>query len=600
MIIGLAIAFLAFACTRSETSIGLLARWPGVLSAAALIAAALLVTPSRITWLSLPVAGGAWFCLDRVSAAKVDAVALPLTFLDLHLAAVNPLAVVRAAGLQVSLWPAVVTMAFIAASALAIGSRRRVPLTDRPSSVHRLSGLGIGSRLIALSLSLWLLTASLSAYGRSLHVNVQLLHPDLWEHLWTADAQVRLARRLGVLEYLAFTYWAGDGSTLMLTGGPEEPPYAEIRAASARAVKAAGRGLTVLPNIVVFHAESTFDPGYIFELNPPVQLPLWTAGADTWAIGPLRVNVVGGGSWVTEFEVMTGVDSRTFGYQGFYTHHYIAPLVQSALPRRLHTRGYDTRVYYTADASFFDAERAFTRYGFQRFVSPVEVGLSPPWEGLSDQRFANAVIEHGAFDHSGPFLYLISTTENHGPHPCRNFGSASDLPVRLGPRATFEQECMVNEYLRRAQSTSAAFTAVHNRLRALEQDSGRPYVLLAYGDHQPWSFTDGRYSVAGGAARDPNMPGWSGLRQRDTNITFYHLLASPGLTWPSNIPLSTTLPATLLPTLLSTFVARSGDDIYLPLNLLAFEACGPDAFQPGCRLQPAIGHWWKAALLDGR
>ena len=77
--------------------------------------------------------------------------------------------------------------------------------------------------------------------------------------------------------------------------------------------------------MVFFHAESTFDPNLAFRLSAPVELPLWSKRSETRALSPLRVNTIDRGSWVTELEVITGVDSRIFGFQGFYTHYYIAP-----------------------------------------------------------------------------------------------------------------------------------------------------------------------------------------------------------------------------------------------------------------------------------
>jgi hypothetical protein len=56
-------------------------------------------------------------------------------------------------------------------------------------------------------------------------------------------------------------------------------------------------------------------------------------------------------------------------------------------------------------------------------------------------------------------------------------------------------------------------------------------------------------------------------------------------------------PATLLPTLVSAFVGASEDDLYVPLNFLAFSACGSDFRRGGCSLYPKILGWLGATLF---
>jgi hypothetical protein len=52
-----------------------------------------------------------------------------------------------------------------------------------------------------------------------------------------------------------------------------------------------------------------------------------------------------------------------------------------------------------------------------------------------------------------------------------------------------------------------------------------------------------------------------------------------------------------LPTLASAFVATSEDDLYVPLNFLAFSACGSDFRRGGCALYPNLPGWLSAFLL---
>ena len=371
-----------------------------------------------------------------------------------------------------------------------------------------------------------------------------------------------------------------------------------MRLAAAKFVNSAvPRPKALLPNIVFFHAESTFDPAYAFRLSARVELPLWSKQGETRALSPLRVNVIGGGSWVTEFEVVTGVDSRIFGYQGFYTHFDIAPKVQNSFGEYLARKGYQTAAFYPVEGSFYNAEKAFRSYGFREFIDGQALRLPSDWGSLIDRDIIKAVVEHGAFKRSGPFFYFVGTSQNHGPHPCRSFESEQQFLTTFAANVSFEQNCELNEYLKRAASTSEAFELVLNQLRQIESLTGRPFVLLVYGDHQPWSFTQGIYSVAGGTAARQGFKDFSDVRtSADGYQTFFHLLASDERVIRDR-PFANPPPASFLASLVSTFVADSYDDLYLPMNFLAFASCGSDIRAASCKRYADIVRSAKRALF---
>src|SRR5207247_4891114 len=135
-----------------------------------------------------------------------------------------------------------------------------------------------------------------------------------------------------------------------------------------------------------------------------------------------------------------------------------------------------------------------------------------------------------------------------------------------------------------------------NQLRQIERVTGRPFVLVVYGDHQPWSFTEGVYSVAGGTAVDEGYNTFADLRtSADRYQTFFHLLASDKTVVRSGF--SKPLPASLLPALASAFVATSHDDLYLPINFFAFASCGSNIRASGCKRYAEISRSARDALL---
>jgi hypothetical protein len=296
--------------------------------------------------------------------------------------------------------------------------------------------------------------------------------------------------------------------------------------------------------------------------------------------------------------VITGVDSRIFGYHGFYTHFYIAPKVKNSFVEYLVRKGYKTAAFYPVEGSFYNAEKAFGYYGFRKFIDGQALGLPADWGSLIDRDIIKAVIQHGAFESSGPFFYFISTSQNHGPHYCRSFESEKEFLTTFAAKVSFEQNCELNEYLKRASSTSDAFELVLKQLRQIERVTGRPFVLLVYGDHQPWSFTKGVYSVAGGTDAEYGFKDFSDVRtSADGYQTFFHLLASNQTVIRSRF--TKPPPASLLPTLVSAFVAMSYDDLYLPVNFLAFTSCGSDLRAAACERYAEFARSAKNALLTG-
>jgi hypothetical protein len=59
----------------------------------------------------------------------------------------------------------------------------------------------------------------------------------------------------------------------------------------------------------------------------PVRSDLFEPNPLTQALGSLYVNAVGGGTWLSEFESIVGVDERLFGYAGYYTHASLSLII---------------------------------------------------------------------------------------------------------------------------------------------------------------------------------------------------------------------------------------------------------------------------------
>ena len=597
----LAACFTLLATSYSEAILGFLNQFASIYSFSFFLMLFALFLPGRFFLLSIPLTLTALHALDRVNQLKIAALSLPITFADVKTAVADPAVLVNAVGIR----PELDRIVFLAVGVLVLVLLASVFFRLRGHSHLKLARVG-GKTPTRFSSAVWNIVAlivlliaaqnCLVGYGRFVYAHVTTKAAGLRGELWLPSSQVTLSQKLGVLEYMAFSFAANEVADLAIEPGLG-PTVSELRRASAEFVNRPPRyRKALLPNIVFFHAESTFDPALAFKLAAPIELPLWSKQRETRALGPLRVNVIGGGSWVTEFEVVTGVDSRIFGYQGFYTHFDIAPKVKNSFVQYLARKGYKTGAYYPVEGGFYNTEKAFRSYGFAEFIDGRALRLPADWGRLVDRDIIKAVIEHGAFESAGPFFYFVGTSENHGPHHCRSFASEQQFVSKFAAKASFEQNCELNEYLKRAVSTSEAFELVLDQLRQIERLTGRPFVLLVYGDHQPWSFTKGIYSVAGGTAAERGFKDFSSVRTgADGYQTFFHLLASDRQIVRSRFKQPP--PASLLPTLASAFVATSNDDLYLPINFLAFASCGSDVRALACERRSEFAHSAKQALL---
>ncbi len=259
-----------------------------------------------------------------------------------------------------------------------------------------------------------------------------------------------------------------------------------------------------MPNIVIVLAESTFDPNAAFRLDRKVQSSLFESNDSTVAVGPFHVNVIGGGTWVTEFETITGLDSRLFGYSGYYSHSSLSPYVEQDLFTYLESRGYHSSAFFPNEGEFYNYRNAYESYGADRIFDSEDQGHTDGWAGTDTQVIDDFMRIMGP-EPDGPFLSYVLLIENHGPHDCR-VSNLNDIPVRLTETTELEPNCMLQEYLRRLASTETAFASLISYLRGIEAREGRPFLLAIFGDHQPYSFTGNEWMtvrLCRGADRGP-------------------------------------------------------------------------------------------------
>ena len=496
--------------------------------------------------------------LSWISSVKIGLTSLPLTVLDIKIALANPAGLWDALALPhwtrhiITFAIAVALLSWliaglVAAARFVASYRKRITTRDpllRLVAVCVVATLGF-SRLQALYADAALDTST-----------------------WQLEGVAALAEKMGALPFLGYSYDLESQSTGDIyseDSGVTPPSTEEVRSAVLQYMDftAGTADSRVQPNIMVVLAESTFDPGATFRLQGKWNDALFRAGAHTAANGLLRVNAVGGGTWITEFETIVGLDSRLFGYSGMYTHASLSPFVDHSIATYLRERGYHTSAFFPHGGDFYNARHAYKHYGFETIRDSHDMGRGD-WM-KTDREVAESVRTAMGPDPAAPFFSYLLFIENHSPHDCAATNTTG-FAVQFADTKDFIPNCALHEYLRRLDSTTSAVESLQSYLADIEARTGRPFVLLVFGDHQPHTF-----SSTGGFQYD-----YSTIRQiADTRKTFFHFISSvPG----KRLRCCSVIPsATMLPALLSGYVASSPDDVYLGINLWLHDRCGTDA-----------------------
>lgn len=525
--------------------------------------------------------------LGFANETKIALTQMPVTFHDLAISAMNPGGLWEAVGA-----PLPVRIVTYAVAIVLIAIFLYLAATGITRSIRKGKGVDVA---VAAALLIPAFGFSVSDFAKKHFVIVT--KSELGMGLWQPSMDATLARHVGSVPYLSYSYFGykrrkrGD---IYDIAAPAQADTAEAGLAVAPVFTTSSGTQTEKPNIVFILLESTFDIGKVFKLSNMAQDRLFTANEYTRLLSPLRVNAIGGGTWVTEFETITGVDSRVFGFYGSYTHSTISPFVTHTFASYLSGKGYSTTAIYPVPGEFFNARNAYRNYGFRHFYDAKDLDFPGEWRKNKDPLIIRKAISVLGNEASQPFFAYVLTLENHSPHSCDNPGANSGSTVALIQAPKFPGNCTINEYLRRLRSTSEAVFEMRDYLETLEKKSGRPFVLVVFGDHQPHTFTSStlfQYDFSPFRTATPY------------DETFIHVMSSiPGKFDCCN----GTVPAFVVPSLVASMLATDPSDVYLRNNLSLYRECGPDvvgAYRGAAGSGPATKECRKAyesALDDYR
>ena len=241
------------------------------------------------------------------------------------------------------------------------------------------------------------------------------------------------------------------------------------------------------PDIIVIQHESIFDPrAFGLPVEPIVEAFL---SPKNGLHGNLNVDIFGGGSWQSEFSLLTGLSSASFGSNAYFLFTRGVGRFHNSLPNSLTALGYGTMLTSSCRRSFLNYDQFYRSIGISERVFTDD--FHPPFDvdrfetTNSDALFLEAALgvhmKRIAGDAAPRFLYAL-TNFNHGPHNRRLVAPGLFERERAFAAASLPDACYA-EYYARLVETAVTWTRLKSELSA--RFPGRSTLVVHYGDHQP-------------------------------------------------------------------------------------------------------------------
>ena len=241
------------------------------------------------------------------------------------------------------------------------------------------------------------------------------------------------------------------------------------------------------PDIIVIQHESIFDPrAYGLPVEPIVEAFL---SPKSGLHGSLNVDIFGGGSWQSEFSLLTGLSSASFGSSAYFLFKRGVGRFHNSLPHSLTALGYETTLMSSCRRNFLNYDEFYRSIGIRERIFSDDIPL--PFDVIrfettnSDALFLDAVIgahsKRIARDAAPRFLYAL-TNFNHGPHNRRMIPPGQFESERAFAAASLPDPSYA-EYYARLVETAVTWDRLKSELAA--RFPARPTLIVHYGDHQP-------------------------------------------------------------------------------------------------------------------
>jgi hypothetical protein len=231
------------------------------------------------------------------------------------------------------------------------------------------------------------------------------------------------------------------------------------------------------PHIILIHQESIVQPSLFAGLEYDKSLDPFFHSHDG-KLHRLRVETYGGASWLTEFSILAGVSTHSFGGMRQFVQSVMAGKLRDTMPEALARCGYRNVVFYPMMRNFVSNAKFYTAVGMPEIFDYKDQGAK-----RFDERdrfyYENGLklMDRHIRLSRRPLFTFILTMAAHSPYDDR-YEPQVDVPGG-GPGTHPE----MHEYLRRLGMARMDYDYLRSELQRRYPDER--FLIVQYGDHQP-------------------------------------------------------------------------------------------------------------------
>ncbi len=239
----------------------------------------------------------------------------------------------------------------------------------------------------------------------------------------------------------------------------------------------------VKPDVVVLLQESTVNP-HIYQLPTNVHLPdlyMFQHDAGVRAQSPLRVQTFGGGTWLSEFSVLTGLNTEDFEPNKNSVFYIVVDHLKNSLFRAMKDNGYYTVVLTPFNKSAYHAGHAYKTLGVDRIIQPQELGYPADMDENLWKIPTKAMLSYVktllAKETDKPIFIFSLTMYEHGPYE-ESHQDDYGLAGKVQPATVAGK---FSHYMEKIIASDPAIKDFSEFVAHRD----KPTVFLYFGDHQP-------------------------------------------------------------------------------------------------------------------
>lgn len=231
------------------------------------------------------------------------------------------------------------------------------------------------------------------------------------------------------------------------------------------------------PHIFLIHQESVVQPSLFPTLDYDRDLDRLFRSGDG-ALHKLRVETYGGASWLTEFSILTGLSTHSFGGMRPFVQSLLAGKVRDTLTESLQRCGYRNVLFYPMLRNFASNARFYDAVGLKE-VYDLKTQKARSEQERDRFYYRNALdeMQRHIKTSAKPLFTYIQTMSVHWPY---DWKFEPDVNVRGGGPGTDPE---MNEYLRRLALSKLDYDELKTELK--RRFPGEQILIMHYGDHHP-------------------------------------------------------------------------------------------------------------------